>query len=65
MQTVIEFQMKVSGLWLQKNQGYTVKQALKVVKEIIDDRELTENELKFITDLAPAPALRQEDAGVP
>jgi hypothetical protein len=57
--------MKVSGLWLQKNQGYTVKQALKVVKEIIDDRELTENELKFITDLAPAPALRQEDAGVP
>jgi protein tyrosine phosphatase (PTP) superfamily phosphohydrolase (DUF442 family) len=50
------------AVWLQKNQEYTVEQTVKVVKEIIGDKELTEDEIKFITDLAPAPVFRQEDA---
>jgi len=37
---------------LQKSQGYTVEQIVKVVRTIIDGRELTEDELKFIADLA-------------
>ena len=40
------------AVWLQKNQGYTVEQIVKVVRTIIDDREPTEDELKFIADLA-------------
>jgi len=40
------------AVWLRKNQGYTVEQTIKVVKEIIGDKELTEDEIKFITDLA-------------
>ena len=40
------------AVWLQKSQSYSVEQAIKVVKTIIDDRELTEDEIKFIADLA-------------
>jgi protein tyrosine/serine phosphatase len=40
------------AVWLQKNQGYTVEQTLKVVKTIIDDRELTRGEIEFVS--APA-----------
>jgi len=40
------------AVWLQKNQGYTVEQIVKVVRTIIDDRELTEDETKFIRSLS-------------
>jgi len=40
------------AVWLRKNQGYNVEQTLKAVKTIIDDRELTQDEIKFIEDLA-------------
>jgi protein tyrosine/serine phosphatase len=49
------------AVWLQKNQGYTVEQTVRAVKAIIDGKELTEDEIKFIADLAPAPVFRQED----
>jgi protein tyrosine/serine phosphatase len=42
----------LTAVWLRKNQGYNAEQTIKVVKEIIDDKELTEDEIKFITDLA-------------
>jgi protein tyrosine/serine phosphatase len=38
--------------WLQKSQGYTAEQTIVAVKAIIDDRDLTEDEIKFIGDLA-------------
>jgi protein tyrosine/serine phosphatase len=38
------------AVWLQKNQGYTFEQTVKAVKEIIGDKKLTEEELKFIAD---------------
>jgi protein tyrosine phosphatase (PTP) superfamily phosphohydrolase (DUF442 family) len=40
------------AVWLQKNQGYTFEQTIKVVKEIIGDKELTEDAIKFIDALA-------------
>lgn len=40
------------AVWLQKNQEYTVEQTVKVVKEIIGDKELTEDEVEFIGALA-------------
>jgi len=40
------------AVWLQKNQGYTLEQTVKVVKTIIDDREPTRDEIEFISDLA-------------
>jgi protein tyrosine/serine phosphatase len=40
------------AVWLKKNQGYTVEQTIKVVKEIIGDKELTEDEVEFISALA-------------
>lgn len=38
--------------WLRKTQGYTFEKVIKVVKKNIDDRKLTESEIRFIRDLA-------------
>jgi len=40
------------AVWLRKDQGYNVEQTIKVIKAIIDDRELTQDEIKFIEDPA-------------
>jgi len=40
------------AVWLQKNRGYAVERTIKVVKEIIGDKELTEDEVEFISALA-------------
>jgi protein tyrosine/serine phosphatase len=40
------------AVWLKINEGYSDKDTIKAVKKIIDDRELTENELAFISSLA-------------
>jgi protein tyrosine phosphatase (PTP) superfamily phosphohydrolase (DUF442 family) len=39
------------AVWLQKNQRYTFEQTVKAVREIIGDKELTKDEITFITDL--------------
>lgn len=39
------------AVWLRKDQGYNVEQTLKAVKTIIDDREFTQDEIKFIEGL--------------
>ena len=38
--------------WLRKTQADSFERTAKTVKKIIDDRELTEAEIKFIRDLA-------------
>ncbi len=53
------------AVWLKKNQGTTVEQTIKVVKEIIDDKKLTKEELKFIADLVHAPVQTSRGAGGP
>jgi hypothetical protein len=40
------------AVWLEQKQGYTIEQTIKAVKMIIDDRELTEDEIKFIRSLS-------------
>jgi protein tyrosine/serine phosphatase len=42
----------LTAVWLRKIRGYTVAKTTKVVKEINDDRKITEAESKFITELA-------------
>ena len=42
----------LTAVWLRKSQQYTVKEALKVIEKIIDDRKITEAESKFISRLA-------------
>jgi hypothetical protein len=42
----------LAAVWLEKGQGCSVEEAAKVVEKIIDDRKLTEAEVKFIGDLA-------------
>jgi protein tyrosine/serine phosphatase len=42
----------LAAVWLEKGQGCSVEEATKVVEKIIDDRKLTEAEVKFIRDLA-------------
>ena len=39
------------AVWLEQDQRYTVEQAIKAVKMIIDDRELTRDEIEFISAL--------------
>jgi len=41
----------LTAVWLIKDEGYTVKEAAKVVEEINDDRKITEAEMRFITQL--------------
>lgn len=38
--------------WARRSRGYTAKETIRVVKKIIDDRELTEKETDFINRLA-------------
>jgi len=42
----------LTAVWLRKAQGYTTEEAIGQVKRIIDDRKLTESEVRFIRDLA-------------
>ena len=37
--------------WLRKSRGYTAEHAVDIIKEIIDDRELTEGEITFVNHL--------------
>ncbi len=38
--------------WLEKSRGYTTEETVEAVEKIIDDRKLTEDEIKFIRDLS-------------
>jgi protein tyrosine/serine phosphatase len=38
--------------WLEKSRGYTTEETVEAVEKIIDDRELTEDEIKFIRELS-------------
>jgi hypothetical protein len=40
------------AVWLKKNKGYSVEETIRTVKKIIDDRELTDDEISFIDNLA-------------
>jgi hypothetical protein len=40
------------AVWLEKGKGCSAEEATKFVEKIIDDRKLTEAEVKFIGDLA-------------
>jgi protein tyrosine/serine phosphatase len=40
------------AVWLRQTQGYTAEEAIGEVKRVIDDRKLTEAEIRFISDLA-------------
>ena len=39
----------LTAVWLRRSQQYTVKETLKVIEKIIDDRKITEAESKFIS----------------
>lgn len=41
----------LAAVWLEKSQGQSVEETIKVVGKIIDDRKLTEAEVEFIKDL--------------
>lgn len=40
------------AVWLEKNTGCSVEETIRTVKKIIDDRELTNDEISFINNLA-------------
>jgi protein tyrosine/serine phosphatase len=42
----------LTAVWLIKAQGYTIEEATEVVEKINDDRTMTEDESKFIAQLA-------------
>ncbi len=42
----------LTAVWLIKAKGYTVEEAAEVVEEINDDREITEDEMQFLRQLA-------------
>jgi len=42
----------LTAVWLIKTKGYTAEQAFKIVDEINGDREISQNEMEFITQLA-------------
>ena len=42
----------LTAVWLRKSQGYNLEKTTEMIRKIIDDRELTEDEIKFITKLA-------------
>jgi protein tyrosine/serine phosphatase len=37
--------------WLEKTKGYSIEETVRVIKKIIDDRELTNEEISFINNL--------------
>jgi protein tyrosine phosphatase (PTP) superfamily phosphohydrolase (DUF442 family) len=40
------------AIWLEKTKGYSVEETIRTVKKIIDDRELTDDEISFINNLS-------------
>jgi hypothetical protein len=40
------------AVWLEKTKGFPVEETLQTIKKIIDDRELTDDEISFINNLA-------------
>lgn len=42
----------LAAVWLEKSQGQSVEETTKAVEKIIDNRKLTEAEIKFISHLA-------------
>jgi hypothetical protein len=40
------------AVWVEKTKGYSVEETIRTVKKIIDDRELTDDEIAFINNLA-------------
>jgi len=40
------------AVWLKKSKGYTSEETIKVIRKIIDDRNLTEEENKFVRSTA-------------
>jgi protein tyrosine/serine phosphatase len=42
----------LTAVWLIKAKGHTVEEAAEVVEEINDDREITEDEMEFLKQLA-------------
>jgi protein tyrosine/serine phosphatase len=40
------------AVWLRKSQGYTAEHTAETIKKIIEDRQLTEDEITFINHLA-------------
>jgi protein tyrosine/serine phosphatase len=42
----------LAAVWLEKSQGYDPEETIKAIAKIIDDRKLTEDEIKFIRQLS-------------
>ena len=40
------------AVWLEKTKDYSVEETIRTVKKIIDDRELTDDEISFINNLS-------------
>lgn len=42
----------LAAVWLEKSQGQSVEETIKAIGKVIDDRKLTEAEIKFIRQIA-------------